>query len=628
MKKAFFWILLSSIFAAAQSTWDVFDQMSRQMDRQMAAMMGGSSRSVGQLVTNGPWDIQVSKNPVETGEEFTVEFTADTKSLEEYGERDVPRFSAQNGFVLKGMDSSDVQVRGRRGRVTAKRFSFRIAAPKKTGRLSAGVLSWKIGGREYDIFHLNGMEVQRSYDDAAVSVTLTPSKYTVYEGEQLSVTLSIHTYEHFQGNLTATSMDLGNDFIAHRADLSELKLSPLQDAPRETRGSAKFAWLSPIRTGKITIPPFKFQYMKVGKPKMVEKKQSNGGFSMSFSSYQQEPEEAEAKTAPVKITVLPLPAQNKPKDFSGMVGNYSFSASFDKDSLLLGDALTLSIQISGDGKPGTITDPTLPEFSDFRTVPPETNIQKKVSGGKVISSKSIRVFLYPKKKGEFEIPAISYNWFNPAKKRYESKTEGPWKITVEKGEGSQASYASGIPSYAPAAKEDIEDLGKDIRYIHPVEKVQPPKAPLYGRVGYWILLFLPIPLYIVFCIFIRAERKRSGNAAKVRKSKARKNLKKCLAKARESLQKEDRRGFYAAIENGLVGYLSDLSNREFRGMTKEAVQRNLEDLGVKGDCVDRVLEWQERCAFERFAPESEGSEDGKKALKEFESLCDSLEVLK
>lgn len=625
MKRILLTVLLFAISIFAQ----LFDpqSMMEQMEKQMAAMMGGGSgRYAGQLVTQGPWDIQLDRNSVDAGETFSLEFTVDTQKLEEYGSRESPRFSVQNGFVLKGIDSADVRI-GRRG--TGKRYSFHLVAPRQTGIKSAGILSWKIGEREYDIFHLNRIEVKKSYDEAAVSVSLTPNKRTVYEGEQLSVTLSIHTFEHFQGNLVATSMDLGNDFIAHRADMSDLKITPIPEAPREARGSAKFAWLSPVKTGQLSIPPFKFSYTKVGKPKIVEKKTNKSGFSMRFSSVQQEPEEAEARTAPVKIDVLPLPAHGKPKDFSGMVGNYSFDATFDKDSLALGDALTLSIRISGDGKPGTVTDPTLPEFSDFRTVPPENSIQKKVINGKVVTTKNIRIFLYPKKKGEFDIPEITYSWFNPTRKKYESKTLGPWKIKVEKGEASaNAPFSPSAPSYSPQTKSEIEDLGKDIRYIHKIGSVSKGKSPFYATIPFWLLLILPIFLYAIFTYLVRAHRRHSSDAALVRKAKARKNLKKNTAKARQALEKDDAKGFYAALENGLIDYLSDISNREFRGMTRERQKANLNELGIDGESQEKILKWFEECAYARFAPAGISAAELGDALEKFENLCDSLEVHK
>ena len=135
-------------------------------------------------------------------------------------------------------------------------------------------------------------------------------------------------------------------------------------------------------------------------------------------------------------------------------------------------------------------------------------------------------------------------------------------------------------------------------------------------------------MYAIFCAFIRFYRKNSSNAALVRKAKAKKNLKQYTASAKSALQKDDGKAFYAALENGLVGYLSDLSNREFRGMTKNQVQQNLTELGISEENIQKVLQWQEACAFARFAPVTGTAEERSKALQEFEALCDALEVLK
>ncbi|MCK9182375.1 MAG: BatD family protein [Fibrobacteraceae bacterium] len=589
MKRLFFFILLAAVFAQARIS------------------------------------LEYDRDRIDAGSSFELRVVVPLRELAE--PRDIPKFAPSNGFSLRGMDSTDTQVQDFFGRgFSVRKYNFKLTAPKKTGRSIAGILTWTIQGTEYELARPE-ISVQKSFDDAALSVALTPSKYTVYEGEQLSVTLSLHTYEHFQGNLAALNMDLGNDFIAHRSDLSNLQFTRVPNAPQESEASAKFAWLSPVKTGTVSIPAFKFKYTKIGAPKVVEENKSSGGFSMSFKSIRQEPIDAEASTVPIRINVLPLPTANRPDNFSGMVGDYSFTASFDKDSLKVGEALTLSVLIKGDGKPGTITDPELPNLSDFRSVPPETDINKNVVQGKVITSKNIRVFLYPKKKGEFEIPAITYTWFDPNQKKYKSKTQGPWKIKVEKGDGN-ATYASDIPAPQAAQKEDIENLGSDIRYMHNLSNIKIEVKPFYKSALFWMLLILPIILYIIFCAFIRRYRKNLGNAALVRKAKAQANLKKYTTLAKEALAKNDGKAFYAALENGLVGYLSDLSNLEFRGMTKDFFRKNLNDLGLTEDKVKQVSDWMEACAFARFAPSEQTAVEREDALQKFEALCNTLEILK
>ena len=472
-------------------------------------------------VATARMSLQVDKDRVEAGKTFKLMLIVPLQELPT--ERGVPQLETRNGFTFLGLDSAEQVIRpdfedmfnsffGGGGRpYKARVYSFNIRAPKKTGSLDVGQIEWNINGSVRTISGNIPINIQRAYSDEAVSVSLTPSKRSIYEGEQFYVTLGFHTYEHFEGGLQATDMSTGNDFIVHRGDLSTMEFKPVEGARREMQASAKFAWLSPTKNGTLQIPPFKFKYTKRGEPKIVEEKKQMGGMSFHSQSIKQESIEAETQTPTVNITVKPLPAQGKPADFSGMVGDYKFSADFDRTNLKVGEALTLSISIKGDGTPGTITDPKLPDFSEFRSVPPENNISKKIMGNKVVTTKDIKVFLYPKKKGSFEIPAINYSWFNPAKKKYETATAGPWTIEVEKGDaGAEAIFQGPVAGSAgPSAvqKQEIESLGSDIRFIHTSTAKADSPAP-YKSVLFWILFTAAIPFYIAATLLVKIRRKR------------------------------------------------------------------------------------------------------------------------
>ena len=581
--------------------------------------------------------LQVDKDRVEDGKTFKLMLIVPLQELPT--ERGVPQLETRNGFTFLGLDSAEQVIRpdfedmfnsffGGGGRpYKARVYSFNVRAPKKTGSLDIGQIEWNINGSVHTISGNIPINIQRAYSDEAVSVSLTPSKKTIYEGEQFYVTLGFHTYEHFEGGLQATDMSTGNDFIVHRGDLSAMEFKPVEGARREMQASAKFAWLSPTKNGNLQIPPFKFKYTKRGEPKIVEEKKQMGGMSFHAQSIKQESIEAETQTPTVTINVKPLPAQGKPADFSGMVGDYKFTADFDRTNLKVGEALTLSVNIKGDGTPGTITDPKLPDFSEFRSVPPENNISKKISGNKVITTKDIKVFLYPKKKGTFEIPAISYSWFNPAKKKYETETAGPWTIEVEKGDaGAEAVFQGPVAGAAgPSAvqKQEIESLGSDIRFIHPNMGKAESSAP-YKSILFWILFAAAIPFYFVATFAIKIRRKRSSNAALVRKGQANKLLRERFAQARAALKTGDGKGFFAALENGLVNYLSDQTKLEFKGMTRAQMKAELAKIGVQDDTITAIDSWLEKCAFVRYAPVTASPEEQKQMLADVEKLCEKL----
>jgi hypothetical protein len=574
---------------------------------------------------------------VEAGQTFGLQLVIPLQELP--ADRGVPQMEARNGFTFLGLDSADQVVRpsmedmfnsffgGGGGSYKARIYTFKMRAPKKTGQIDAGQMTWEISGQVQNISGKIPVNVQRAFSDDALTVSLTPSKKSIYEGEQFYVTLGFHTYEHFEGGLQATDMSTGNDFIVHRSDLSNMEFKPVEGSRRELQASAKFAWLSPTKSGTLQIPPFKFKYTKRGEPKVVEEKKQMGGMSFSSRTIKQESIEAEATSPTINITVKPLPAEGKPANFSGMVGDYKFTAEFDRTSLKVGEALTLSINIKGDGTPGTITDPKLPDFGEFRSVPPENELNKKVVGNKVVTTKNIRVFLYPKKKGEFTIPEITYSWFNPAKKKYETAKAGPWNVTVEKGEAAPEAIFQAPVAQGPAAvqKQEIESLGSDIRFIHKVNEAKDNTAP-YKNIIYWVIFAAAIPFYLIVTFAVRSRRKHNSDAALVRKGKADKMLKARFADARTALQKGDAKALYAALENGLINYLSDKTNLEFKGMTRPQMKEELAKLGIKAETIDAIDNWLEKCAFARFAPVNPTKDEQQKMLEDVEKLCEGLKV--
>ncbi len=586
--------------------------------------------------------LQLDKDRIEAGQTFNLQLVVPLQELRE--NRGALQLETRNNFRFLGLDSADQTMRpsmedmfdsffnggGRPYR--ARVYSFKLKAPKKTGTIEVGQLTWELDGQKHVISNRIPVNVQRSYNEDALAVSLTPNKRSIYEGEQFSVTLSFHTFEHFQGGLQATDMSTGNDFIVHRSDLANMEFKPVEGTRREMQATARFAWLAPTKSGQLQIPPFKFKYTKLGEPKVVEEKKQMGGMSFSSRSVKQESIETETTTPAIEISVKPLPDEGKPENFSGMVGNYSFSANFDKTNLKVGEALTLSINIKGDGTPGTITDPKLPDWSDFRAVPPENEINKKINGGKVITTKSIKVFLYPKKKGSFEVPAITYSWFNPGKKRYETATAGPWTIEVEKGDAAaEASYQAPVAASAANApavqKQEIEELGNDIRFIHNIENASEDVAP-HRSLAYWIFFLAAIPFYFVANAAINRSRKRKNDTALIRKGKANKMLKEKFANARAALQRGEGKAFYAALENGLIDYLSNLTNLEFKGMTRQQMSQELENKKVKPETIAAIDSWLEKCAFVRFAPVTATTAEQSQMLKDVEKLCESLEELK
>ncbi|SIO27557.1 BatD family protein [Fibrobacter sp. UWB11] len=373
---------------------------------------------------------------IQADETFIYELIVPHKDLPK--NRSALRLETRNNFKLLKIDSTDelrpldkndafTMFFGGSQAQRTRIYSFHIKAPEKTGKQVLGSLYWDADGKTTAIESNISVYVHRPYSKDAIDISLVPSKTTVYEGETFSITLKFHLYDHFHTPLQQPVIDTNSNFNITLIEKPKTDYKPVEDTNNELEASMLFAWLSPTKSGKLEISPIKVNYTQSTKDEVVKTK------TLNTVSYEIKTDSISkvATATPQSITVIPLPADNKPVNFSGMVGEFRFDANFDRTHLKIGDALTLNINISGDDISGIIANPKLPDLIGFRWEIPEISTVKKNENSKTITSKNIKVILYPKEKKVFEIPAITYSWFNPSKKQYETASAGPWTIEVE-----------------------------------------------------------------------------------------------------------------------------------------------------------------------------------------------------
>lgn len=563
--------------------------------------------------------VEFDKDRIEAGKSFQLILVIPHPELP--ASRGVPTIDDLQGFTLNRVDSADERINSFfTGRMMVRKYRYHMTAPRDGSyRLP---LSWEMDGQTRSLGKVR-IDVARPYDASGLQVNLIPSKRAVYEGEQLSIAMSLQTYENFQGGLNLSGIDLGNDFVAHRSDLSKLQLVRSSRPGVQLEANSKIAWLSPIRSGNLTIPPLQFKYQKMGAPKMVNKKMGN----MSFSSVTQEAEEATATSGPLQIHVLPLPEEGKPTHFNGMVGQYAFEAKIDRIQLQVGEALTLLIKIRGNGKPGSIPDPELPSFAEFRSVPPESQVSKTEVNGQIWTERTLKIFLYPKKKGDFRIAPIRFSWFDPVKRKYQESMSEEFQIHVEKGDLTEAAASGGTmiaATLTASEKKAIEQLGQDIRFIHEPKSLPQEYQGLYRKPWYWLLLLLPFGIAAALAHWSRRRHALLRDRAYQRRSHAQQALHAVWTQAETALNQGDTREVLTLAERGLTTYLGDLFNQEFTGLTRDRLRDILQKLHGSAEAIDGLLRLLATCDQARFSPMGVSTEEASHLLHEAKSLADAL----
>jgi hypothetical protein len=299
------------------------------------------------------------------------------------------------------------------------------------------------------------------------------------------------------------------------------------------------------------------------------------------------------RSTPITINVKPLPAANRPLDFSGAVGQFSMKANVDQTVVNTNDGITLRVSVSGTGNLNLIEKPAINFPPDFEVYEPKIIDNFNSKGG----TSGIRTFEYliiPRASGDFAIDPIQFSYFNPAQKEYTTLSSEKFKLKVKKGSGSAAEST---------AQGDVKYLGNDIRHlIAPPLNIHPTGNSIYGKSIYWILLIIPILGFLIFIILHQRNMRLKGDTKLMQRKKATRIAVKRLQKAKKFLDSDQHDAFHEEISFALWGYISQKFNIPMSLLSMETAREELESRNVDSDLTERFMTTLNDCNYARYAP--------------------------
>jgi hypothetical protein len=312
-----------------------------------------------------------------------------------------------------------------------------------------------------------------------------------------------------------------------------------------------------------------------------------------------------APSLPVYVKELPPRA---PAGFDGTVGSdLELSLKTDRKSLSVGDALTVSLELSGGGYLAAATKPELPQLPTFRQHDSGSSLDSGPSGGELRGSLKVEKLLIPQKEGNYTIPALSYVYYDTKRDRYRRLTTKPIEIAVSPSDEAPVS------SFATGGKTEIAILGQDILHIQAVSGVlRPYEGPLIFRRTTWVLGAV-VPLIWLASVLLASRRRRLlADPLGQRASRARK-----LAAARLSGDGSDAQ----RASEALMVWFGAKARRPVSGFTRGELLDWLKEKRAPEVLVKQVDTLLDHCDRARFAAAGEET----KLVDEAKTLLLALE---
>lgn len=551
---------------------------------------------------------QASKTTVAVGEAFQISYTLNTSgsnfkvpALKDFDVFSGPNQSTSMSFVNGAMSQS----------VT---LSYVIAA-KKEGKITIGPASVTVDGKTIQSNSLTFEVVkgnsnypnnanQGSSNSTAPSENLSDNlfikasvnKTKVVLGEQISVVYKVYTRYQLRGFQDIKFPDF-NGFYSMDVPMNNQQVQVTNenvDGINYQVAELKHSFLFPQRTGKIEIPPMEAELVvrkrSNRQPRDIFEQFFGGGYEDAVYS---------VKSKGVQIDVQALPESNKPKDFSGAVGDFSYKVQLSKENVKANEAINLKITLTGKGNIKLVDAPKLTFPEDFEVYDPKENENIIVNGGGVSGSKTFDYVLIPRYEGDYKIDQIQFTYFNADKKEYVTIPSPELSIHVEKGDAGSAKASV----FNPADKNEVKVLGEDIRYIKINNSTfKQAESPFFGSILFYSSLIFPLLLFVASLWYFKKQEELNKDIIAVKSKKATKLAKKKLVVAEKYLRSNNKDQFYAETLQAIQGYVCDKLNIEHASLSKERIQNELMSKNVSMTNILQLLELINSCEYARYAP--------------------------
>jgi hypothetical protein len=519
------------------------------------------------MAQNVEFNASVSKKEVTVNEVFQYEIYTNS-NCQIYQ----PNFGGLQvvGGPFQSTSTSIVTVNGQTSQQKEIKYTYQLRA-LNTGSFTISKASMQCASKSYETNSIKIKVVKGRATNTSASgrtqvksnnqdffIKTYASKRIVYQGEPFTLTLKMYSKRQPRG---LEQMEIGSANGLTKEDLNPNKTSfetkqEVIDGMRYYTVTLKQELCFALRAGEIDIEPYYVSAL----------------FSKGF--FQQYRLESYSNT--IKINVKALP-KGKPKDFNGLVGQYDLEHSISRTDVLPGEAIDISLKISGKGNLNAFDEPELKLPNDFDQFDPEYKQNYKATSSGYKGSITYNLVIVPTFYGDYTIPAFSFSYFDLNAKKYKTLSTGDFQIHVNKPKDG---YGEIITN-----KREVKVEENDIRFIHEKNQHLFKRSDLRaGSISHIFLLILPF--FTVWLILVLRKKKTNLSEADKKKFKAKKAKKSAsnfLSESKKLQKSGESDKAVKSLHTALKAYLTNKFNLSESEFNVKTVTSQLKDDKIKQD---------------------------------------------
>ncbi|MBN1945447.1 MAG: BatD family protein [Bradymonadales bacterium] len=399
---------------------------------------------------------------------------------------------------------------------------------------------------------------------------VTPSRETVYVGEQLSVDYELFSSYFENWDLTGLRQPAYEDFWFEAVDPSRIGSYRTQRAdvsghPFRSNLAARFV-LVPLSPGRHEIAPLEVEAAELFRGRVT-------GITSAVAT----------------IEVLPLP-EGAPAGFStSNVGQVDFTVDVQEGGRRVGDPIHIRMRVEGIGLVSLFQLPE-PSIPGARIQPPvEDRSLALRSDNRIGGTKEVEYVVFATEEGELTIPAITLHYFDPSLRQYRSIERPGRRIAI-----------SGVNPNAELVLASQEENGSILLGALP-----PPRGVTSGPTDpvripstlLWGLLAAP-PILYLFVLGIGWTLRYRARTAPIRLKRT--AARRARVAVRHAARRQSGQEVLGQVASAVRQYLRERMEIKAGALTVEEMAAALRSRGVPRALAEEVCDLLQTSEMARF----------------------------
>ncbi|MGE0758746.1 MAG: BatD family protein [Pirellulaceae bacterium] len=307
-----------------------------------------------------------------------------------------------------------------------------------------------------------------------------------------------------------------------------------------------------------------------------------------------------ALAKPLEMDILDAPVAGRPASYVGAIGRIQADAELAPTRVKVGDPLTLTITLRGEGTLEATVPPQLEQV-------PEVTRAFKMYEATQETTSDARRFTYslrPLHAGVGQFPAVPISYFDVQKEQYVTIHTGPIAIDVAAADRlSDTDIAMAPRAHTP---QNVDVVSEGV-----FANITDRRRVVDQRINFqvwWTCLAGMVTAFVAVVWTSRHVRRRRDDVSGRRRRQAPQVARRRVEAATPLVTAGDARQLAAALRASLAGYVADLADADVQSLTSHDVVQAARDLGVNSDDVSRLATFLERCDAARYGGLSQSLE--------------------